>query len=107
MGVRNSAHALGYFYLKEKNLKSADDSHRIKPSKTVRSGIEHVSFNKKRGITHVVFSDGTKMKVTCQKGDKWDKRQGVLNCIAKKFFGVGGAYDSIVDNLVEEGEDYE
>lgn len=55
--------------------------------------IEKVIFNKPATI--VIWKDGTKTIVKCQKGDKYDKEKGLAMCIAKKTYGNNGNYCEI------------
>lgn len=52
--------------------------------------------------TVVVWADGVKTVVRCQKGDVYDKRTGLLLCIAKRSFGNGGVYNDILDKYAPE-----
>ena len=49
--------------------------------------IKNVIFNKPATI--VLWEDGTKTVVKCQKGDKYDKEKGLAFCILKKIYGTG------------------
>lgn len=52
--------------------------------------------------TVVVWTDGVKTVVRCQDGDIYDKRTGLLLCIAKRSFGNSGLYNDILDKYAPE-----
>ena len=49
--------------------------------------IEKVIYNKPAVI--VIWSDGTKTRSTCAKGDVWNPDLGLTNCVIKKLMGQG------------------
>lgn len=53
--------------------------------------------------TIVFWNDGTKTVVHCQEGDSWDDEKGVLECIAKKFFGNRGDFNNEIRKAVDRG----
>lgn len=61
--------------------------------------IEKVIFNKPATI--VIWKDGTKTIVKCQKGDRYDKEKGLAMCIAKKTYGNNGNYCEIFKEWLE------
>lgn len=65
-----------------------------------KNAIADVIFNDP--ATVVVWADGVKTVVRCQKGDVYDKRTGLLLCIAKRSFGNGGVYNDILDKYAPE-----
>lgn len=65
-----------------------------------KNAIVDVIFNDP--ATVVVWADGVKTVVRCQKGDVYDKRTGLLLCIAKRSFGNGGVYNDILDKYAPE-----
>lgn len=52
--------------------------------------------------TIVVWTDGAKTVVRCQEGDAYDKRTGLLLCIAKRSFGNGGVYNDVLNRYAPE-----
>lgn len=57
--------------------------------------IKEVIFNDPATI--VVWADGVKTVVRCQDGDIYDKRTGLLLCIAKRSFGNTSAYNDVLN----------
>lgn len=47
--------------------------------------------------TVVVWADGVKTVVRCQDGDVYDKRTGLLMCIAKRSFGNTSVYNDVLN----------
>lgn len=58
-----------------------------------KSGIKGVIFN--NPATVVIWEDGTKTVVKCQKGDTYSEELGLAMCIAKKFFGNKGNFNEV------------
>lgn len=65
-----------------------------------KSMIADVIFNDPATI--VMWADGAKTVVRCQEGDTYDKRTGLLLCIAKRSFGNGGVYNDILNKYAPE-----
>lgn len=67
-----------------------------------RSGfiIKEVIFNDP--VTVVNWADGKKTIVRCQEGDTYDKRTGLLLCIAKRVFGNKGRYNDVLNKWCPE-----
>jgi hypothetical protein len=63
----------------------------IKPNKDT-SPIKKVIFNDPATI--VLWKDGTKTVVKCQKGDTYDKEKGFYMCVAKKALGNRGNFNN-------------
>lgn len=57
------------------------------------SPIKKVIFN--NPATVVIWEDGTKTVVKCQKGDTYSEELGLAMCIAKKFFGNKGDFNEV------------
>lgn len=62
--------------------------------------IERVIFNKPATI--VYWEDGTKTVVKCQKGDTYNKEQGLALCFAKKALGNKGNFNEVFKKYCEE-----
>lgn len=55
--------------------------------------------------TIVIWKDGSKTVVTCQKGDKYDPEKGLALCFMKKALGNKGNFNNILKTeLSESGE---
>lgn len=69
-----------------------------------RSGfiIKEVIFN--NPVTVVNWADGKKTIVRCQEGDIYDKRTGLLLCIAKRMFGNKGKYNDVLNKWCPEDD---
>lgn len=65
--------------------------------------VKEVVFNPP--CTIVNWSDGEKTVVRCQEGDAYDKRTGLLLCIAKRSFGNNGSYNDVLNEFAPEGEE--
>lgn len=67
--------------------------------------IKNVYFN--NPVTVVIWDDGTKTIVKCQKqmGDTYSKETGLAMCIAKKALGNKGNYYNIFKKWIPEIED--
>jgi hypothetical protein len=61
--------------------------------------IAKVIFNKPATI--VLWQDGTKTVVKCQKGEKYDKEKGLAMCIVKKALGNQGNYNNFFKKWVK------
>lgn len=74
------------------------------PAKSFPS-IKNVYFN--NPVTVVIWDDGTKTIVKCQKqmGDTYSKEAGLAMCIAKKALGNKGNYYDIFKKWIPELED--
>ena len=68
---------------------------------TPRPEIQNVIFN--GDTTIVIWNDGVKTIVHCQEGDVWNDEMGVLECIAKRFYGNGSVFNDKVKKAVETG----
>ena len=56
------------------------------------SPIKKVIFN--NPATIILWKDGTKTVVKCQKGDTYDKEKGFYMCVAKKALGNRGNFNN-------------
>lgn len=65
-----------------------------------RNGIKDVIFN--NPATVVIWEDGTKTVVKCQKGDTYSEELGLAMCIAKKFFGNKGNFNEVFKKWIPE-----
>lgn len=62
--------------------------------------IKAVYFNKP--MTIVIWADGTKTIVTCQKGDKYSKETGLAVAIAKKAYGNKSGFNEVFKKWIPE-----
>lgn len=65
--------------------------------------IDRVIFNKPATI--VIWADGTKTVVKCQKGDVYSKETGLALCIAKKALGNQGNFNDIFHKWIPEEDE--
>lgn len=70
----------------------------VKPKDT--SPIKKVIFNDPATI--ILWKDGTKTVVKCQKGDTFDKEKGFYMCVAKKALGNKGNFNNEFKRWIEE-----
>lgn len=69
---------------------------------TAYDPIERVIFNDPATI--VIWKDGTKTVVKCQKGDTFSKELGLAMAISKKFFSNKGKYNEVFKKWTKEDE---
>lgn len=62
--------------------------------------IKNVYFN--NSVTVVLWNDGTKTIVKCQKGDTYSKETGLALCISKKALGNKGNFNDIFKKWIPE-----
>lgn len=62
--------------------------------------VEKVIYNDPATI--VLWADGTKTVVKCQRFDVYDPQVGFLMCIAKKAYGNGGKFNDVIREHVQE-----
>lgn len=65
--------------------------------------IQNVIFND--DATIVIWNDNVKTVVHCQEGDIWNDEMGVLECIAKRFYGNGSIFNDEVKKAVKMGNE--
>lgn len=70
---------------------------------TPRPEIQNVIFN--GDATIVIWNDGVKTVVHCQDDDIWNDEMGVLECIAKRFYGNGSAFNDKIKKAVKIGNE--
>lgn len=59
-----------------------------------KSPIHHVQFNRRKGITTVVWTDGSVTMVTCNPCDPWDEEKALALCFMKHFgYGDRGCFN--------------
>ena len=74
-----------------------------KETTTMVPEIKNVYFNKP--MTIVIWADGTKTMVKCQKGDKYSKETGLAVAIAKKVLGTnksGSNFNEVFKKWIPE-----
>lgn len=64
--------------------------------------IDNVFFNDP--YTVVLWKDGTKTKVSCCQGDRFDKMQGLAYAVLKRICGNTNAYHELFDRFIDEEE---
>lgn len=74
----------------------------IKPRESTLPSIKNVYFNPP--VTVVLWDDGTKTIVRCQKGDTYSKETGLSLCIAKKAMGNKSNFNDIFKKWIPEEE---
>lgn len=110
-GKSNKFSTSGYFYfpfdqLSEIHTKNYNQAtSRISSSSKSFPSIKNVYFN--NPVTVVIWDDGTKTVVKCQKqmGDTYSKETGLAMCITKKALGNKGNYYDIFKKWIPEIED--
>lgn len=74
--------------------------HNLYPIELCNFKIKKVIFNKPATI--VYWEDGTKTVVKCQKGDTYNKEQGLALCFTKKALGNKGNFNEVLKKYCEE-----
>ena len=72
------------------------------PTRNYENDIKDVIFN--NPATIVLWKDGTKTVVKCQKGDTYNPELGLAMCIIKKFCGNKGNYNDVFNKWIPKGE---
>lgn len=63
--------------------------------------IRNVYFVENKGLTVVIWKDGTRTEVKCQDGDEYNKEAGLAYCIIKYLFGNISEYNEIFKYVFE------
>ena len=67
--------------------------------------VEHIYYNKARGITVVIFGDGTKIIKKLCEGDTFDLRTAVALAISEKLYGSKTKFNKMIEKLsVDQGD---
>ena len=72
------------------------------PMVSSKMDIKRVIFNDPATI--VLWKDGTKTVVKCQKGDTYDPEKGLAFCIIKKIFGNKGKFNDIFRQWIPKND---
>lgn len=83
----------------DQDAKNARTRQRVK---NFNNSIKKVIFHDP--VVAILWKDGTKTVVKCQKGDKFDAEKGLAFAIIKHMFGDTGHYNTIFDKWLEEGQ---
>lgn len=69
--------------------------------------IKKIMYNTVKGITTVIFDDGTHVMTKCStNGEKFDPEVGLAMCIAKKYYGSRNNFKKIVTAAMDESKEY-
>lgn len=69
--------------------------------------IKKIMYNTVKGITTVIFDDGTHVMTKCStNGEKFDPEVGLAMCIAKKHYGSRNKFKKIVTAAMDESKEY-
>lgn len=105
----NSEHERCFVY----GLNIADPAGPIKEYHGLKEGelnmnIKKVMFNTVKGITTVIFDDGTHVMSKCSGayGEKFDPEIGLAMCIAKKYYGSRNKFEKAVIAAYDESYVY-
>lgn len=66
--------------------------------------VKFVSFNHKKKITYVKFSDGSDVQVKCKDGEEFNEYHGFCAAITKRFVGGNAAVNRVLADAVEIGK---
>lgn len=98
--------------LKDTTTKSINPTAKISDntiSKDVMShkndGIYHVHFNEAKGVTVVVWNDGTKTIVKCQNNEFFDAEKGLALCYMKKALGNKSNFNDVLKRWCSVSKD--
>lgn len=81
-------------------IKIVEQDRKRQKVKDFNDSIRKVIFNDPAVV--IIWKDGTKTTVKCQKGDKFDKEKGLAIAIVKHIFGDMGYYNTIFDKWLNE-----
>lgn len=69
--------------------------------------IKKIMYNTVKGITTVIFDDGTHVMTKCStNGEKFDPEIGLAMCIAKKHYGSRNKFKKVVAAAMDESKEY-
>ena len=70
--------------------------------------IKKIMYNTVKGITTVIFDDGTHVMTKCSGiyGEKFDPEIGLAMCIAKKYYGSRNKFEKVVTAAMDESKEY-
>jgi hypothetical protein len=68
--------------------------------KYTADAVKKVIFNDPATI--IIWANGTKTVVRCQEGDVYDKKTGLLLCLAKRLFGNEGEFNKVIKKWLDE-----
>ena len=72
--------------------------------KDLSLAVHKVQFNEKKGITTIVWEDGEITMAKCNADDIFDRKIGVLICLAKRFFNNNTQFNTWLNEVTEEPE---
>lgn len=84
----------------EKKLKQENAQFNKKVADGINDKIKQVIFNDPATI--IVWKDGHKTVVKCEKDDIYNKEFGFALCLIKEFFNNTGAYNRIFEKWIKE-----
>ena len=84
----------------EEKLKKETIQFNKKVADGINNDIKQVIFNDPATI--IVWKDGHKTVVKCEKGDTYNKEFGLALCLIKEFFNNTGAYNKIFEKWIKE-----
>jgi hypothetical protein len=87
-------------YINSETFEKIEQDHKRQKVKDFNNSIRKVIFNDPAVV--IIWKDGTKTTVKCQKGDKFDKEKGLAIAIVKHMFGDMGYYNTIFDKWLNE-----
>lgn len=94
--------------LNQSRSSSVDDITSILPKTKgeLNMNIKKVMFNTVKGITTVIFDDGTHVMTKTSKDEGFDPEVGLAMCIAKKHYGSRNKFKKVVAAAMDESKEY-
>jgi len=68
-------------------------------------GIKNIYFNEDKGTVVIKWVDGTRTKVKCQNGEKFDAEKGIALCFMKHAFNNRGCYNDVFKKYIGEADE--
>ena len=78
------------------NWRTITEAALIHGAKRADSGIKEVYFNEFKATTCVLWKDGTKTIIKCQKGDVFDREKALALCYIKKTLGNKSSFNEVL-----------
>lgn len=79
-----------------KGLREITAAKRVDIIKRTDGNVKNIYLNEEKGTTVVVWNDGSKTKVKCQDGEKFDAEKGIALCFMKKACDNRACFNEIL-----------
>lgn len=95
----NPIEALDFFGFKIRTITSATC---LQMPPRPKSSIRHVQFNKKKGVTTVIWVDGSITMVKQHPEDDWDKEKALAMCFMKKAYDNRSCFNEELEKWCDD-----